>query len=279
MNSNSLTIIVPVHNDYETIEACLQSVTWADELLIIDDISESKCIDLCKKYTKTIFTRKLDSFSKQWEYAISKSTSEWVLFIASDEVITQELKTEINQALNLSEYAGFRIPRQDFMYGKWIFYGGFRHDHVRMGRRKLVSWDHRLVHENMQIKGRVGKLKNPVLHFSHKTLFSTHNKFNYYTDLEAERLFKQLKGSNIKTWNLLIKMVYYSFKESWGIFLILMGFRDGMHGIITCFSKGYYYFLMYSKLYEKIYKQENENQIRSELEKYSISSDIYLKNE
>jgi len=275
---NKLTIITPVHNDYKTIEASLSSTAWADELLIIDDQSDKDFIDICRKYTSTIYSRKLDTFTSQWDYAISKVRNKWVLIIASDEIVTEALAKEIKKAIQSNEIAGYHIYRKDFMFGKWIRYGGFYHSHLRLFQKDQCSWNKRLVHEALETKGRVKKLKNHVLHFSYKKINETILKYNRYADMEAQEKINDHEAKNTmpSSFSLFFKMFYYGTKESIGLLILKRGYKDGLYGFIMCFIKGFYYFLIYSKVYEWAYKKKNKKKIMKELKKYNLPENLYF---
>lgn len=246
-----ISAVILTKNEEQNIKRCLESVKWCDEIIIIDDKSSDKTLEIIKKYKAKIYINSLNgNFSAQRNFGLSKAKNEWVLFIDSDEVVSDALAYEISSAIglkdqNLRTFNGFYIKRSDFIWGKQLRYGetgGVKL--LRLGRKGFGEWKG-MTHEKWRIEGPVGKLINPILHFPHETLEEFLKEVNFYTDIRAKEL--KDKKSKIFFWSIFLYplgkfVVNYIFKR---------GFMDGMQGLIFAIVMSFHSFLVRGKLWLK----------------------------
>lgn len=247
-----VSAIILTKNEERNIARCIQSVKWCDEIIVVDDNSSDKTIEIARKYKTTIYQRSLNNnFSAQRNFGISKARQEWILFVDSDEVVTDALAYEISSVLglkkdqNLKTLNGFYLKRSDFMWGKQLKYGETGNIKLlRLGRKGFGMWEG-MAHEEWKIDGLVGKLINPLLHFPHETLSEFLKEINFYTDIRAQ----ELKNKKAKTYSLSI--LIYPLGKFLVDYFIKRGFMDGVHGLIFALIMSFHSFLVRSKLWLK----------------------------
>jgi len=243
-----LSVVIITKNEEKNIQACLETVKWADEIVIVDSLSTDKTIEIAKRYTNKIFTRLFTNYSDQRNFADRQASHRWILAMDADERVTPELKAEIEQAVEQSNHNGYWIPCLDYMFGKLIRHGGwYPQYHLRLYRKDAAKWVG-TVHEKIILSGEAGYLKNPLLHYSHLTISNFIQKLDRYTSLEVEHLYAQGERTNVLKmlfWPLIVFIYKYFYR---------LGFLDGVHGLVLASSLAYYHFIKHAKLWEKWYK-------------------------
>lgn len=241
----TITALIITYNEAENIRDCLESLTWVDEIVVLDSYSQDKTIEIASIYTSKIYQRQFDDFSSQRNYGLDQVTSDWVLVVDADERVAPELKNEIVQKLHTKneEFAGYRIPRKNYFLGKWIKYCGWYPDYCL----RLFKKDSRyrgLVHENIVVQGPVGKLENALIHYTYRDLEHYINKINHYTTLDANG--KHRAGRRISLAYIIFRPILEFVKK----YIIKKGFLLGKQGLILSILSAYYQFLKYIKLWE-----------------------------
>jgi glycosyltransferase involved in cell wall biosynthesis len=191
-----ISVVILTKNEQETIADCVKSVAWADEIIIVDDFSEDKTVRVLEHLENkkmAIYKRHLaNDFSGQRNFGLEKAKHEWVLFLDADERVSSSLQFEILGVINASidGMHGFKIHRKDFMWGRELRYGETGSVHLlRLGKKGFGTWTGN-VHETWQIKGKIGQLKTPLLHYPHTNVTEFLSEINFYTDLRANELFR-----------------------------------------------------------------------------------------
>ncbi len=246
-----ISVVILTRNEENNIKRCLESIKWCDEIILIDDDSSDKTIEIARKYDATIYPHDLNNdFSSARNFGLSKAKNEWVLFVDSDEIVSDPLAYEISNAVelkdrNLRNFNGFYLRRSDFMWEKQLRYGETGYIKLlRLGRKGFGEWKG-MAHERWNIEGPVGVLKNPILHFPHKNLEEFLREVNFYTDIRVKEL--KDKKTRIFFWSILLYplgkfMVNYIFKR---------GFMDGVRGLIFAIIMSLHSFLVRGKLWLK----------------------------
>lgn len=240
-----LSVIVITKNEERHIEACLKSISWADEIIVLDSGSTDNTLTICKKFTPLVFSTDWPGFGLQKQRALEKANGDWVLSIDADERVSPELKQEINQAIQTNEYIGFEIPRLSSFCGKQIRHGGWWPDYtIRLFKRNSANFTPVKVHEKVVIKGSTLKLKSPLLHNTYETFDEAISKMNNYSSLSAQMLFEAGKKSSLpKT---LLKTLWTFIRT----FFIRAGFLEGRHGLMLAAINSEGTFYKYMKLLE-----------------------------
>jgi glycosyltransferase involved in cell wall biosynthesis len=246
-----ITAIILTRNEEENIGRCLESVKWCDEIIVVDDKSSDKTIEIAKKYGATVYLHDLNNdFSAQRNFGLSKAKNEWVLFIDSDEIISDALAFEISNAIglkdqNLKNFNGYYVKRIDFMWGKQLKYGETGDIKLlRLAKKKCGLWVG-MAHERWKVKGLTVSLANPIFHFPHKNLNEFLKEINFYTDIRA----RELKDLNTKVFFWAI--IGYPLGKFIVNYIFKRGFMDRMAGLIFAISMSFHSFLVRGKLWVK----------------------------
>jgi len=240
-----ISAVVITYNEEKNIRRCLESLSWADEIVVIDSYSQDDTQKIAKEFTDKIYDVKWEGFGKKKEFARSKASFEWVLCVDADEVVTSELKDETKKVVfNQTFYDGFYIPRKSNFLGKWINHCGWYPDYgIRLFRKNKAKFDDSLVHEKLLVKGKIGYLKNDLLHYTDPNINHYLTKLNHYTSLSAEELFK--RGRKAKIFDLLFRPPAIFFK----MFIFKTGFLAGVYGLILAILSSFHVFTKYAKLW------------------------------
>jgi len=241
---NKVSVIIITKDEEKNISDCLRSVNWADEIIVVDSESTDRTVELAKQFTDKIFISKWEGYASQKRYALSLAANEWVLSVDADERITPELKEEIFN-LSTGDYSGFRIRRKNFLLKKEISSCGWEKDYqLRLFKKNKTDLNERLVHEKFVAQGKMGTLKNPMIHFTFSSFDDYLNKINIYTSLKAQELYKKRK--RVGAWTIFSHTVSAFF----AFFIFRRGFKDGVYGLIISLLHSVSTMMNYIKLWE-----------------------------
>lgn len=237
-----ISAVVITHNEEENIRDCLESIKWADEIIVVDSGSQDKTIEIAKEYTDRVFTKEWEGFGRQKEYAKSLVKYDWVLSIDADERVTSELKEEILKS-PLDEDA-YYIPRKFYWLSKWMKYGGCGGEkYIRLFKRDKARFSDEHIHERLIVDGKIGNLKNHILHYSYKNISDYFERFNKYSSLEALKK-KDLKGG-------FVFQIFLSFLDFIKRYIFKLGFLDGIPGLLWALFSSFHRLVKYAKVWEK----------------------------
>lgn len=240
-----LSVIIITYNEERNIEACLKSVCWADEIIVVDSFSTDRTVAIANKFTDKIFKHPFHGYGKQKAFALSKAREEWVLSIDADERVPQALKEEIEMAISNSAIAGYYLPRKNFFCGHWIRHSGWYPDYqLRLFKREKARFDERFVHEKVIVEGRVGYLKSPLTHYTYNSLSEYFEKMQRYVDLWAKDKKQQGKKGGIG------KGFLHGFWTFFKMFFLQAGFLDGRQGLLLASLYAAYTLAKYARLEE-----------------------------
>jgi glycosyltransferase involved in cell wall biosynthesis len=246
-----ISTVVLAKNEEKNLPDCLESIKWCDEIVLINDDSTDKTVEVAKKFKAKVFTHALNNnFAQQHNFGLQKAKGEWVLFVDADERVSPELKEEILKAIKKPKINGFFLKRQDFFGGRALKYGETANVRLlRLARKGNGEWQ-REVHEIWEIKGEVGELKNPLLHYSHPTITEFLEHVNFHSSLHAQALKKEgIRAS-------LFQIIFYPKAKFIQNYVFRLGFLDGTPGIIVALMMSFHSFLARAKLYQ-IYGKDN----------------------
>lgn len=245
MRNINLSAVVLTKNNEKYLANCLKSLSFADELIAVDDGSTDKTKDIAKSFGAIVFSRKLNGdFASQRNFGLNKAQGQWVLFVDSDEILTPDLKTEIIETIRGSSgYDGFYLKRLDNIWGKTLKHGETGNaKFLRLAKKGKGYW-HRKVHETWQVLGLSKTLKFPILHFPHQSLHEFIDDINMMSDIDVEAKKEEKKRSNI------LKIIFWpkgKFILNWKFKL---GFLDGTEGFVMALMMSFHSFLSWSKLW------------------------------
>ncbi|AVI49795.1 glycosyltransferase family 2 protein [Pukyongia salina] len=235
----SLSVIVPTFNEEAYIVDALRSVAFADEIILIDSYSTDNTVALAKPYITKLLQREFDNFSAQKNYALEHVSSDWVLFLDADERVTHSLEDEIKRTISHPKHGGYKINFPHFYMNRFLYHHS--DDVLRLVKRAGAHFTG-TVHEKLQCEGRIGKLKNHMLHYTYKGLEAYIEKKETYAWFQAEQLYK--KGKKASWFHLWIKPSYRFFRS----YILKGGFRDGIPGLTVAAVNAYGVFQRYVKL-------------------------------
>jgi glycosyltransferase involved in cell wall biosynthesis len=241
-----LSVYMITFNNERTVEKALKSVTWADEIVVVDSFSHDKTMEICRKFTDKVFQRKWPGHRAQYQYAAELTTHEWVMFVDADEEVSSELAKEIREILDRGAEGvdGFFAYRRTHYLGRWIRYGGWYPDgEIRLYRREKGKWEGGL-HAKIEVKGKVKFLKNQYLHYTYRNISDQIQTIDRYSKIAAEDLSQ--KGERFSLFKLFFHPPFRFIKE----YFLKSGFRDGLPGLVIAISTMYYVFIKYAKLWE-----------------------------
>ena len=251
-----LSVVIITYNEENNIGQCLESVEWADEIVVVDSLSTDRTVDIAKDYTDKIYPRAWEGYGKQKKYAVGQASNRWVLSLDADERITDELKLEIIEVLGADQItiSGYEIPRKAFFGDTWVRHGGWYPDYVlRLFRKDQGCFSERLVHETVEISGSAGRLKHCIEHYPYRSISDFVVRMERYSTLSAQVYYQEGRRVGwfetiLRSWFTFIQMI-----------LLQRGFLDGVLGFeLACFYS-FYTFLKYAKLIELNSKSEEKS--------------------
>ena len=238
-----------VFNEEQNIKDLCETVSFCDEIVIVDSSSTDKTVEIASQYTDKIFQREFTGYKDKHEFADSKTTGDWILWIDADERITPELRRSIENLKNQSESDlpdGFRIARKTWYLGRWIKFSGWYPDYqMRLYRKSASHWDGVSPHETARVKGKVEKLDGEFLHYTKQDLSEHHRVVDRYTTLAAE--YKIKHGEEVGAFGIFFNAIAAFIRT----YILKQGFRDGIQGLIIAMMTAYSVFLKYAKVWEK----------------------------
>lgn len=271
-----LSAVISAYNEEEKIEKCLKALSFADEIIFVDNSSEDRTVEIAKKYTKNIFTQKNDplSIDLQKNFGFKKANCEWVLSIDADEIVSEDLAREIKNLLmgeNLKE--GYYIPRKNIIFGKEINFTGWYPDHqMRLFRKDKGEYKKEHVHESIKIDGETGYLNENLLHYNYESISQfIHKNMIIYAQNEANNLI----NDNFKLTP--DKLISYPAKEFLSRFFSRKGYRDGIHGLFLSLLMAASHLVTLSYVWEKqgFFKNDSKSiLIDVEKEFYKFGKDM-----
>jgi len=240
-----ITAIIPTLNEAIHIEEAINSVSFADEIIIIDSFSTDNTIDLAQKHGVKIIQRPFDDYSSQKNFAISQAKHNWIFMLDADEKISPKLKLELKNLFSQNpDKVAYWFHRTDYFMGKKIRFSGWRNDKViRFFNRNFCKYNGKLVHEEILLIGQVGFLKEPLLHYPYKNFDHYVGKLNKYAGLQAKMLFDESKHLNF---------FHFAVKPSYRFvnhYFLKFGFLDGYQGFVIAVLQSYGVFARYIKLW------------------------------
>lgn len=242
-----LSVIVITKNEEKNLPDCLESVRWADEIVVVDSASTDKTVEIAQRFTSKVYIRPWDGFAAAKNFALQQCTSDWILWLDADERVTDGLADEIQGIVRQGDNhtAAFEFPRKAYFLGRWIKHCGWYPGYVvRLFKRGAGSFREVKVHESLIVDGTTSRLQHDLLHYTDPNLWHYFEKFNRYTTLAAEELAGG--GARFSLGQLIVRPTWVFIR----MYVIKRGFMDGVEGFILSVLSSCYVFTKYAKLWE-----------------------------
>ena len=243
---------VIVYNEEANIRELCESIQWVDEIVIVDSFSSDRTKEIAAEFTDKVYDREFMGYKDKHQFADSKTTGDWILWMDADERVTPELREEIESLKIRTELPdGFEMPRRTWFAGRWIKHSGWYPDHqMRLYRKAASFWDGVAPHETARVPGKVERLSGHILHYTKKDLSEYHRTIDSYTSLASAALSNSGRISSART------MFFSSIAGFLRSYIVKQGFRDGVQGLMIAVFTAYGVFLKYAKLWERNAKAE-----------------------
>ena len=239
-----ITAIIPVKNEAKNIAAAIDSVSWADEILVLDSYSSDETVAIAQQKGVKVLQRVFDSFGKNKNYAIAQATNPWVFILDADERVTPELQTEILNLLQTEPpKVAYWIYRQTYFMDQLVKYSDWQSDKVIRLFRKDCRYKEVNVHEEIATEGEVGVLKNKLLHYTYNTIEQYLEKWDRYTTLSAKD--RAAKTKEVTLFHLAVKPAVRFLRH----YIIKLGFLDGKVGFVVSYLSAVSVFMRNLKLW------------------------------
>ena len=246
MNQCPLSVVVITKNEEKNIAECLGSVHgWADEIIVVDDESIDRTIEIAEEYADKIFHRKMDNEGKHRNWAYAQAKNEWVLSLDADEVASGELKKEIAEVLLHTEFHAFSIPLRNYIGTYWVRHSGwYPAGKLRLFMKGRFRYEEVEVHPRVFLEGKTGHLTKDIIHKGYPDFEHFLSSLNRQTTLEAKKwvMTGRKMSAGRALWRTIDRFprVYFGKK----------GYKDGFIGFMIAFFASLYQIMSYAKYWE-----------------------------
>jgi glycosyltransferase involved in cell wall biosynthesis len=222
---SKLSVIIITRNEAHNIRACLESVSWVDEIIVVDSGSTDETVAIAREFTPHVYSHDWPGFGAQKNRALGYATGDWVLSLDADERVTPELRAQLIRAMETASADGYYLPRLSQFCGRFIRHSGWYPDYVlRLFKREKGRFSDDLVHESVILQGRADKLASPLLHYSYLTEADVERKIEQYASAAAQQMFARSKTAN---------GIDAPVRAAWAFlrtYCLRLGFLDGVAG-------------------------------------------------
>ena len=245
-----LSITIVAWNEEERLRACLESVAWADEIIVVDGESTDKTVALAREFTDRVWVRPWPGFAAQKNFALEQASGDWVLSLDADERVTPELRERIARILagaaaDAPAADGYSLPRRNMFWGRWVRHGGLYPDYqLRLFRREAGRFVDDAVHESVRVDGRVEALPEALLHHSYRSLEDFVQRSNRYSTLAAGAWLARGRRAGLPD------LIFRPLGRFLSMYIIRLGFLDGWRGFVLAVLYADYVFLRMAKAWE-----------------------------
>jgi glycosyltransferase involved in cell wall biosynthesis len=243
-----LSVVVVTLDEEERIRECLDSVAWADELIVIDAESRDKTVAIARELTEHVIVRPWPGFAAQKNFGLAQATGDWILSLDADETVSPALRAEIVAVLeDGGAAAGYAVPRRNVFWGRWVRHGGLYPDwQVRLFRHDRGRFVERAVHESVAVDGAVARLRGHLEHRSYRDVADFLARADRYTSLAADEWVRAGRPARP-----LRDMVVRPIGRFLGMYVARAGFLDGWRGFLLATLYAYYVLMRSAKIWER----------------------------
>ena len=248
MTRATLSVVVVTLNEEARIRECLDSVAWADEVVVVDAESQDKTAAIAREATDQVIVRPWPGFAAQKNFGLEQASGEWILSLDADETVSPALRAEITAVLERGgAAAGYAVPRRNVFWGRWVRHGGLYPDwQIRLFRRGKGRFIDRAVHESVTIEGDVARLSGHLEHRSYRDVGDFLARADRYTSLAADEWVAAGRPSRP-----LVDMVARPAGRFLSMYVARAGFLDGWRGFLLATLYAYYVLMRSAKIWER----------------------------
>ena len=241
-----LSVTIITKNEANDIGDALASVSFADEIVVVDSFSTDDTVAIAKRYTDRVIVRDWPGYIDQKNYAASIARHDWILSLDADERATPALAAEIAAMMRgTPREMAYRIPRVTFHLGRWIRTTDWYPDYqLRLYDRRAAQWTGRYVHEAVTVRGEIGRLRGELQHYAYRDISDHLETIDRYTTYAARQMYEEGRRSG------LLQIVGHPPLAFLRNYIARGGIRDGAPGLIVSALNSYYVFLKFAKLWE-----------------------------
>lgn len=244
--NEKISVCIICGNEIDNIERCLKSVTWADEILVMDSFSTDGTYDIARKYTDKVFRHEWQGYIGQKKLVAEKATYPWILFVDADEEVSDTLRNEIETRFSRPlppEVHGFNCPRLVYYLGRWIWHGDWYPDmKLRLFRKEFGRCGGEEPHDRIIVEGKVLKLKGALNHYTYDDITDQINQINRFSSISANTNRSRRVG--------ILRLIFHPFYRFIKCYFIKGGILDGIPGLIVAVNVSFGTFVKYAKLWE-----------------------------
>jgi glycosyltransferase involved in cell wall biosynthesis len=243
-----ISACITAGNEEEKIAACLESVRWADEIVVVDSFSTDRTVEICRRYTDRVYQHEWLGYIGQKNLAKDLAQGPWVLFLDADEVISPDLRDEVLDEMTSgrsAEVAGYEFPRMVKYLGRWIRHGDWYPDvKLRLFRKDFGRCGGEEPHDRIIVEGSVKRLNSPLHHFTYTDVSDQVGTVNRFSTITAVGHHK--RGRHFRYTDLWFRPAFRFFRG----YILKRGFLDGLPGLVIAVTTAYGVFIKYAKLWE-----------------------------
>lgn len=256
---DKLSVVIPTFNEAENIADCLDSVLWADEVIVVDSFSTDSTAQICKNYGVKVIEHEYVNSASQKNWILPQVSNRWVLIVDADERVTDSLRDEILSLLNSgTESDGYWIRRRNCFMGREIRHCGWERDKVlRFFDRTKGRYEEKHVHAEVVLQGSVGFLKSHLLHDSYRDFSAYLTKLDRYSDWGSQDAARRGKSGVIA------KLLFRPPARFFRMYVLQLGFLDGVQGFMLCVLAAVSVFMKYAKLWRLLRRVEGPTHERT----------------
>jgi len=247
-----VSVVIVTKNEESNISECIKSVFWADEIIVVDSGSKDRTCDISRKLGADVIERDWIGYADQKNFAINQTKNNWVLSLDADEIISEELRKILYSILEKdSIYKGYKFPRKNIFFGKWMRYGDLWPDYqIRLFDKGKSFFNDRYVHESVQVNGEICQLNEPIIHHSYENVSEFFQRQKDYALLSAKESLK--KEISLNRTDIFFRPFWRFFRS----YIIKSGWKDGIEGFIVSAGLAWYVFMRFAIILE--FKRKNE---------------------
>lgn len=244
MNREPVSVVVTTLNNADTLDACLGSVRWADDIVVLDSGSTDATAAIARSHGARFLSRAFTGYSEQKQAAIDLARHDWVLLLDSDETLADGAAATLAAVLAAPDCAGYVLWRREWLFWRWQSSRSRLNHYVRLFDRRRARMNGLKVHETVVVDGPTRQLDVMIDHYGERDIAGRVEKANRYSSLQVDEL--QRRGVRHPAW----RMVWYPWVAFVRYYVVRGHWREGRAGFVAARVHAFYAFLKYAKLFE-----------------------------